>query len=45
MSSSKKVFEAIEAGDWVEVKEIIMATSWTTADLEATRGLQWVHIN
>ena len=40
MSSSQKVFNAMEAGDWQKVNEIIGTISWTPVDLEEKHGVQ-----
>ena len=33
------VFEAIEAGDWNKVNELIATTAWTPQDLEEKHGV------
>lgn len=40
MSSSQKVFNAMEAGDWQKVNEIIGTVAWTPVDLEEKHGVQ-----
>ena len=37
--ASKKIYDAIGAGDWNKVKELIMNTSWTLQDLETKHGV------
>ena len=39
MTLSKMVFEAIEAGDWNNVNELIATTNWTPQDLEEKHGV------
>jgi hypothetical protein len=36
--SPKKVFDAMEGGDWKKVNELIAATTWTPQDLERKHG-------
>ena len=40
LMASKKVFDAMEAGDWGRAKEVIASTSWTPVDLQQQHGVQ-----
>ena len=37
--SSKQAFEAMKAGEWGKVKEIISTISWAPAELEKKHGV------
>ena len=37
---SKMVFDAMEAKDWIKVRELIATTSWTPQDLEEKHGVR-----
>ena len=34
------VFDAMEAKDWIKVRELIATTSWTPQDLEKKHGVR-----
>ena len=44
LNASRKVFDAMEAGDWEKVKELVATTSWTRVDLEKKHGVDHSNI-
>ena len=38
--ASKKVYDLMEAEDWIEVTELLANTAWTSQDLEEKHGVR-----